>query len=97
MTFKEFQQTREYRNDLISEDESLDEDERVCEAYIYGDFIVDSKYVEHTLHIIKMSAGKINPSYYLTLDRSEYMNDDLEVLEKYLYDFAKSSGYFPKK
>ena len=38
MKFKEFQKTREFRNDLLSYDDEI------VEGYIYGDFIAN-KYI----------------------------------------------------
>lgn len=99
MTFKEFQKTREFRNDLLSYDDEI------VEGYIYGDFIAN-KYIEENLHIYRIPLNKLKPetiktykleglhAYELTIERSDYLTNNLKALEKILYKWAKNEGYF---
>ena len=99
MTFKEFQKTREFRNDLLSyEDE-------IVEGFLYGNFVA-SKYIEENLHITRIPLSKLKPetietyklkglhAYELIIERSDYLTSNLKALEKILYKWAKGEGYF---
>lgn len=82
MTFEQFQATKTRKTVAEFCNES---------CYTPDHFAVGHVLVyEHGLHI-EDNEGK---GYYLILDRDDYMTPDLESLERLLFDWAGSGGYF---
>jgi hypothetical protein len=87
MTFEQFQATREHCDDLGKAlNDARWEDEPPARGYLYlGVLYIEQwgdGWPEH-------NKGK----YLLTIHRNEWLSDDLESLERKLYDFAVSEGY----
>jgi hypothetical protein len=87
MTFKEFQATGVDCADLGAalQDESLKGQA--------GRVYLDSLFLEDTTGWPADNASKVS-RWYTVIGRSEYTSDDIGQIERVLYDFAGSEGYF---
>ena len=84
MTFEQFQATRKWSDDLAATVGSdLWGDDTAC-----GQAYAEGLCIESALHI-EGATGE----YLLTIGNMQ-MFGDLETLERKLYDFAMSEGYF---
>ena len=84
--FKAFQSTRQKHKDS----EPYHPDERIMEGYTYLDTFKD--WVGEGLHI-EINNGDLDWKYSLTIMNDTWASDDLEELERHLFDFAMSEGY----
>lgn len=89
MTFEQFQATRREVDDLgAALNDAHWEDQPPAKGYVY----CDSLWIEHvgeTWAPDMRNQGK----YYLLLERCEWIDFDLEPLERRLYEFAVQSGF----
>jgi hypothetical protein len=65
------------------------EGEPPARGYLY----LDELYIEE-VQPHWPDAAKAQGKWHLLLDRDEWITDDLETLERKLYDWAASEGYF---
>ncbi len=90
MTFEQFQATRDYSNDIGEKigEARWDREDQPAIGYIY----LGSLYIEEVQpHWPKAArdAGK----WYLLIGNTDWVSNDLESLERKLFDFATSEGY----
>lgn len=86
MTFEEFQATRTACADL---GKALDDARWDGETPGTGFTYAGTLYIENF-----SPAADGAPRYWLTLHRDEYIDRDITVLERRLYDWACDEGYF---
>ena len=94
MTFEEFQATRRWCEDLataVSSDNWAQEYGEECTPQ--GNLYLGCLYIERIADWWPEST-KARGEWYLLLDRDEYVTNDLTALERRLYDWAASEGYF---
>jgi hypothetical protein len=89
MTFEQFQATRKESNDLgrDTEDCMWDNEPKASGLLYLGKLFIEN--VEDWWPQRAKDMGK----YHLLLGRDEWVSDDLESLERELYDWAMSAGY----
>ena len=89
MTFEQFRQTRQWSDDLAAAipAESFDPGAR-GNVYL-GDFL----YIEETGNWPATAPGHGKGRWYLRIANAEYQTDDLESLERRLYDYAIREGF----
>lgn len=86
MTFEQFQATKE-RVDRATFCERINvEEEFITAAHVLA-YYDGFTWIED-------NEGK---GYFLLIERSEYISDNLEELERKLYDWACDEGYFEKE
>lgn len=85
MTFEQFQATKQHASDFgaVLKDAGL--------IGLAGFLYVGELYIGDT-NVWPGCAHK-EGRYYLLIDRSEYVSNDLEQLERLLYKFACDEGY----
>jgi hypothetical protein len=89
MTFEQFQATRKHCNDLGKAlGDARWEDGPAGTGFLY----LDALYIEDVPSHWP-DAAKAQGNHYLILERCEWITDDLESLERRLYEFAVSAGY----
>jgi hypothetical protein len=93
MTFEQFQASRRYSEDIGTAiaDARL-EGEPPAKGYLYLDVLYIEEMQPHW-----SDAAKARGKWYLLIARDEWITDDLETLERKLYDWAASEGYFEGK
>ena len=93
MTFEQFQATRTDCDDLgaVLSDGFWDDAEKPAKGFIYLGCLFIEKVQDHW-----PDASKAEGKYHLIIERSEWITDDLESLERRLYAFADSDGYFKR-
>lgn len=87
MTFEEFQATRTHCDD-IGAAISADLGEKTAGNLYCGTFYIEARADWWT------PQAKAQGAWYLILERDDYISDDLESLERKLYEFAKDYGAF---
>ncbi len=90
MTFEQFQATRRYSEDIGA---ALSDARWDGEPAAKGNLYLDELYIEE-MQPHRPEATKAQGKWCLLLDRDERISDDLEALERDLYDWAVSEGYF---
>ena len=91
MTFEQFQNTRQWCEDLSTRlpGEVLREDSK---GYVYcGSF-----FIEDATAWPESAPGHGQGHWFTVIGRAEYQSDDLEQIERQLYGFAVSEGYTPE-
>jgi hypothetical protein len=90
MTFEEFQATRRPSENLSKDLPGVYfyNDDPISAGFIY----LNSLYIED-VHKFWPETAKREGKYYLLLERSEWISNDLADLERKLYDFAIDNGY----
>lgn len=90
MTFEQFQATREVCSDLgkVLKDATWDDLPEPATGYLYLECLYIDEVREWWPDAARQ-AGK----WHLLLGRDEYITDDLEALERKLYEFAVSEDY----
>jgi hypothetical protein len=90
MTFEQFQASRRYSEDIgTAISDARWEGEPSAKGYLY----LDGLYIEE-VQPHWPEAAKARGKWYLLIDRDDWITDDLEALERKLYDWAASEGYF---
>ncbi len=94
MTFEQFQATKTNCDDLGEKipDARWDDEPVPAKANIYLDCLYISSVMPHW-----PEAARKEGNWHLLLGRCEWISDDLESLERRLYDWAVSEGYFDSK
>jgi hypothetical protein len=93
MTFEQFQAARRYCEDLgAAISDARWEGEPAAKGYLY----LDALYIEEVMPHWP-EAAKAEGKWCLIIGRNERITDDLEALERNLYDWAVSEGYFDDK
>ena len=89
MTFEQFQATREHSDDLGAVlSDARWEDEPSAKGNLYLGALYIEQVQDHWPEAAR-KAGK----WHLLIGRDESIMDDLESLERKLYEFAVSEGY----
>lgn len=90
MTFEDFQNTRRESADLGRDvsDCRWDDEVEPGAGFVYLDVLYIERVGDHW-----PDAARARGKFYLILERDEYISDDLEELERKLYDWAMASGY----
>lgn len=90
MTFEKFQATKKECADLAAAlgSENWEDAKHTPTGFIY----LGSLYIENVLPHWPERA-RAEGRYYLILNRDEYITDDLELLERKLFDWAVAEGY----
>ena len=83
MTFQEFQQTRRPYDDIGAAIQS----DMGAPVPVTG-FLYDGLYIS-TRQDWWSEEAKARGAYHLILERDEYISDDLELLERKLYEWAE--------
>jgi hypothetical protein len=91
MTFEQFQATRTWSEDLKAV--SSDPDNWADDVTPKGNLYLGSLYIQHVEPFWPADA-RAEGEWYLLLGRDEWITNDLTALERRLYDWAKSEGYF---
>jgi hypothetical protein len=87
MTFQQFQATRTYCDDLGSAlQDARWEDEPTGKGNLY----VGCLYIEERQ---PHWPGDRDGKWFLLINRDEWISDDLEALERRLFQFAQDEGY----
>ena len=90
MTFEQFQATKTHCDDLGAKlSDARWEDEPVPAK---GNLYLDALYIE-AIQPHWPEAARKEGKWHLLIGRDEWITDDLESLERRLYDFAVSEGY----
>jgi hypothetical protein len=91
MTFQEFQATRRDCDDLgaVTNDARWEDEPTPAKGITYLD---NTLYIE-AVQPHWPDAAKARGKWHLILGREEWITDDLEMLERELYDWAVSEGY----
>ena len=91
--FKEFQATRKK---VRGKQDSWN---CVMDAYTYLNTFEGVDYIDHALHINLTGdeADTLGGKYYLLIERSEWISDDLAELEYELFKFISDEGYYISK
>ena len=93
MTFEEFQATRHYSEDIgAAIADARWEHEPPAKGYLYLDVLYIEEVQPHW-----PDAAKARGKWHLLIARDEWITDDLETLERKLYDWAASEGYYEGK
>jgi hypothetical protein len=89
MTLEEFRATRKYHTDLgrVLDDERY-EGSVSQKGWVYLDSLVIERVQPHW-PCYMTTPGK----WYLLIENYEWIQDDLEQLEMWLYEWAMSAGY----
>ena len=89
MTFQEFQATRVWSDNLAADVQSANWEDSGTPK---GNRYLGSLYIDQVQeHWPESAQGK--GKWHLLIERDEWITDDLESLERKLYDFAISAGY----
>jgi hypothetical protein len=59
-----------------------------------GRIYLDGLWIEDTSNWPEIAPGYKKGRWYTIIGRNEYQGDDLGAIEKILFDFASSEGYF---
>jgi hypothetical protein len=86
LTFEEFQQTRRWSDSIA---DAMGWDIGTPKGNVY----LDGLYIEHVEPHWPEDA-KREGEWYLILGRDEWISNDLTALERRLYEWAGSEGYF---
>jgi hypothetical protein len=90
LTFEQFQATRRYSEDIgAAIADARWEGEPPAKGYLYLDLLYIEEVQPHW-----PDAAKARGKWHLLIGRDEWITDDLETLERKLYDWAASEGYF---
>jgi hypothetical protein len=91
MTFEQFQKTRQWCEDLPARlpGEALSQDSR---GYVYCGRL----FIEDATAWPESAPGCGQGHWYTVIGRAEYQSDDLEKVERPLYEFAVSEGCTPE-
>lgn len=93
MTFEQFQATRRYSENIgAAISDARWEGEPPAKGYLYLDVLYIEEVQPHW-----PDAAKARGKWHLLIARDEWITDDLETLERKLYDWAASEGYFEGK
>jgi hypothetical protein len=93
LTFEQFQAARHYSEDIgAAIADARWDGEPPARGYLY----LGELYIEE-VQPHWPDAAKARGKWHLLLDRDEWITDDLETLERKLYDWAASEGYFEDK
>jgi len=94
MTFEQFQATRRPCADLgkALDDARWEEDKSPASGLLY----LGALYIEEVRPDWPNNA-RARGQWYLMIGRDEWISDDLEKLERELFDFAMSAGYADDK
>lgn len=90
MTFEQFQATRRPTADLEAEINTSIYDDPVIK--VPGLVYLGGLYIEES-HANWTDAAREGGKYFLTIANRDWLSDDLETLERHLYDFAVSEGF----
>jgi hypothetical protein len=93
MTFEEFQATRRHSDDIGA---VLADARWEGEPPAKGNLYLGELYIE-AVQPHWPDAAKARGKWHLLIARDEWITDDLETLERKLYDWAASEGYFEGK
>jgi hypothetical protein len=90
VTFQEFQATCRHCDDLGStlNDARWEDDPAPAKGNLYLDVLCIDEVMPHW-----PDEAKAEGKWHLLIGRDEWITDDLEALERRLYDFAVSEGY----
>ena len=90
MSFEEFRDTRFWCDDLGTKlaDAAWDDEPEKARGWIYLDALYIEKVLPHWPEDTR-ALGK----WHLIINRSEWITDDLESLERILYEWALTEGY----
>ncbi len=90
MTFQEFQATRQWSADIGAHinDSHWEDDSVPPQGWIYLDYL----YIEVVANHWPEDARN-QGNWYLILGREEYISNDLEMLERTLFNWAVDEGY----
>lgn len=90
MTFEQFQATRKPCADLgaFLSDARWEDEPTPATGFIYCDALYIEDVAEHW-----PPASKEKGRYHLIIGRMEWMDFELEPLERHLYEFAVSEGF----
>jgi len=93
MTFEQFQATRTWSDDLaaVIEDECF-VDPAHPERKEQGNVYLGALYIDR-VQSWWLPEAKAQGGWHLIIDRSEWITNDLETLERKLYEFAAVEGY----
>jgi hypothetical protein len=88
MTFEQFQKTRQWCEDLSARlpGEALGQGSK---GYVY----CGSLFIEDATAWPESAPGYGRGHWYTVIGRVEYQSDDLQKVERPLYEFAVSGGY----
>jgi hypothetical protein len=89
MTFKQFKATKTHCDDIGA---VINDARWEGEPAAVGNIYLGQLYIEQVLPHWP-EATKARGKWYLLIHRNEYVSDNLESLERKLYEFAKSEGY----
>jgi hypothetical protein len=94
MTLTEFAAAKRWSDNLASEitdaqDARWDDDPSPAPGWVYPGLLYIEKVQPHW-----PSDARARGSWFLLLERDEFISDDLPVLEQRLYDWAVSAGFF---
>ena len=90
MTFEQFQATRKWCDDLgAALADARWEGEPAARGNLYLDVLCIEQVQDHW-----PAAARARGRWHLLIGRDEQISDDLESLERRLYEFARSEGYF---
>jgi hypothetical protein len=90
MTFEQFQATKQWSDDLSVQIPDLRQD---TGPQPKGNVYLGCLYIEYVASHWPTEA-KAQGEWYLILSNQEWITDDLTALERKLYDWAVSEGYF---
>jgi hypothetical protein len=93
MNFEQFQATRRYCTDL---GKVLSDAQWEGEPNAKGNLYLGILYIDEVQDHWP-DAARAKGKWHLILDRREWISDDLESLERKLFDFAMSAGYADDK
>lgn len=90
MTFEQFRDTARFCEDLstVIPDARWDDEPVPAKGNVY----VDALYIER-MQPHWPAATLAKGAWYLLIGNQEYVSDDLESLERHLYEFACDEGY----
>ena len=90
MTFEQFQATRKRTTDLETEiNTSIYDDPSIK---VPGLVYLGGLYIEES-HSNWTDVAREGGKYFLVIGNCDWLCDDLETLERHLYDFAVREGY----
>lgn len=90
MTFEQFQATRRHCDDL---GKAVDDGRWEGQPAAKGNLYLGCLFIESAQPHWPQEA-RDEGKWYLVLERDEWITDDLESLERKLYQWAESAGYF---
>ncbi len=89
MTFAQFQATKTHCDDLGAKlSDAMWEGEPAAKGNVYLDALYIGAVMDHW-----PEAARKQGAWHLLIGNCEWISDDLESLERKLYDFAVSEGY----